>query len=380
MTKFKTLITLGSLCGLTAMATVSCNQNDNKTENNNIVKAQMNKPWKDNFDGKAFETKINKEISRLVDEYNSKNDKKIKKFSLSIQFKSSDAGLTGIQDVDSKKIDFVIASESKYNTYKNKSNLKLGFGTYTYAFKSDLEDKSYTDGTSNDYLIQSANRLNKLFHSVPFKDWMTAKDQTGNTKMGWDSTKFANLYNFNKLVPFYRGMIMIYGDDATLTKIRQAWNDKDWKTFRSFGITHGKPTSGGSFKLPEALLKVHFNKPGNKFTTLALEISNAPDKFKKMEGKFIGSQSDFHIAFDDEASFAWTKNKDNIKPYYTPIKPNEKMEILTLTNSYKYDFGIFRNDFDQLKRSIIAQAFINLAKNKTDTWGPEVGYNGYYKK
>ncbi|CRH25633.1 High affinity transport system protein p37 precursor [Chlamydia trachomatis] len=55
------------------------------------------------------------------------------------------------------------------------------------------------------------------------------------------------------------------------------------------------------------------------------------------------------------------------------------MEALIVTNPIPYDVGVFRKSVNQLEQNLIVQTFINLAKNKQDTYGPLLGYNGYKK-
>lgn len=63
------------------------------------------------------------------------------------------------------------------------------------------------------------------------------------------------MMRIKKLVDFYRGCVIIWGDEQTLKGIKDAWNNKDWNAFRNYGIMFGKETSASKYKLQEALLK-----------------------------------------------------------------------------------------------------------------------------
>lgn len=85
---------------------------------------------------------------------------------------------------------------------------------------------------------------------------------------------------------------------------------------------------------------------------------------------------DYHIAFDDEGSYAWTQSVVGNQEYYTPAV-GEYQEILTLTNPLLYDIIAVPAQMDPVQADLIASTFIRLAESGADTFGPSVGYNGY---
>ncbi|CAT04721.1 High affinity transport system protein p37 precursor [Mesomycoplasma conjunctivae] len=273
-------------------------------------------------------------------------------------------------DNSENAIDFGITNSISTIELDRNNQLQNLLQTTTNAFKDDSELTFFQD--NNNLLAEATNNLNKSFLQTPFNNW--SNDENGLQK--WNGIVYKFLYDLNdKQVNFYRGMIMIAGDDAKRSKIKKAWDDKDFITFRNFGIIHGNESSAGRWKLQENILKQHF---GDKFTTLKEDKINNPDKYILKEGRDIGQDPNFAIAFDDEASFAWNQNKGDGKRY-TSIEPNGKVEVFALTNPLLYDIGSFRSDFNKKQAELIVQTFINLAENKTDTYGPNVGYNGYRK-
>lgn len=376
----KVLLSFGAISIISApILTIACN-NSIKTNNQaeveaKVLKVSLNKPTNDKdktWDSKPFINRLNQEIASLIEQFNLKNNKKpLELFKIQADFISSADGVQAIQNVESNKLDFAIVSDTKFTNYEGKENLKRGFGTGTSAFFNDLEQKKYTDGSKNDYLLTAAKALNDFLVKNPYKTWT-------NENMAFNGIRYNKLYS-NEIVPFYRSMIMISGNEEQLNDIKKAWFEKDWNKFKSFGILHGKNSSGGSFKMPEELLQKHFSLENNKFDTLSNQIQSTPEYFKQQDGRYLGDDDKFHIAFDDEASFAWTLNvkSDSANPFYTPQKATDKLEIFALSDPKSYDIAIFRNDFSDDKINIIKQAFMNLSKAKQDTWGPEVGYNGY---
>lgn len=84
----------------------------------------------------------------------------------------------------------------------------------------------------------------------------------------------------------------------------------------------------------------------------------------------------YHIAFDDEASFAYTlSTKENETYYSAPL--GEKIEIFAVTDPLLYDVAVINRSIHPLKSELIARTFLELVNQGADTFGPSVGYNGY---
>ncbi|UVD81699.1 hypothetical protein NV226_00040 [Mycoplasma iguanae] len=268
-----------------------------------------------------------------------------------------------LQNVQNNKSDFAIIS-STHALNANPENrtskaVQLKLQTLTKAFNFD-------DGTESDP-FKIAQNMQELFDKKPFEEWELTTEQ-------WSGSTWNFLYDTKKTVDFYRGQISIVGTEEIRKEIKAAWNAKDWNKFRNFGILHIE-----NLKLFEKTLKEHFN---NSFTSLEADKLQNPDKYSKGYLKDIGQKSGFAISLDNEAPFAWEKNK-NVDAQETDkkftTKTGEKIDFLTVTDKHLYDIGIFKKNFNSLQADLIVQTFINLAKNQQDIYGPNVGYNGYKK-
>lgn len=69
----------------------------------------------------------------------------------------------------------------------------------------------------------------------------------------------------------YRAQIFISGNAAERSAIKRAWENHDWKTFKSFGIAAKASSSESGYLIPEKMLKKQF---GSQFSTLANEAKN----------------------------------------------------------------------------------------------------------
>lgn len=245
--------------------------------------------------------------------------------------------------------------------------------TYTTSFKFDSTFSEYIHGMSDDPLREIANNMQNLSfgnnYSFPFKNW---KDQKGEQpNYDWNGNRYNYFYNQEKLVDFYRGMIVLSGPDEKINKAIEYWEKKDWNSFRNLGIILGDANSYGSFKLQENLISNHFNLKNFSFQKDMMLNSN---KYitDLVGGEKIGKNENFIISFLDEGSFAWTHNFSNIN-HFNPIN-NWKIKILTVTNPMKYDIGCFRLNIDKELLNLVSYSIINL---HNDIYGPTVGYNGY---
>ncbi|QJB70976.1 ABC transporter thiamine pyrophosphate-binding lipoprotein p37/Cypl [Mycoplasma sp. 1654_15] len=343
-----------------------------KTITIGISQAWLNKKQGDAFPNKekigSFLQNFKAEFDRLKNaDENAKNYPDVNFIVSPVQ--DSTILLTNLQ-TDNKNLDFGISASGKLVEFlkTNPDVVTPALETTTNSFTFDKEkEKFYVDGSETDPLVKIAKEINKIFVDTPYANW-TDEDHK------WNGSVYQTLYDPSVQANFYRGMIWIKGDETTRTNIKKAWNEKNWETFRNYGILHGKDNSSSKFKLEETILKNHFQ---GKFTTLNEDRTAHPDKYKLKSADTLGEQENFHIAFSEEGSFAWTHNKAETKPFLT--KDNEKIEALIVTNPISYDIGIFRKSVNKLEQDLIVQTFINLAKNKQDTYGPLLGYNGYKK-
>ncbi|MBG0730676.1 ABC transporter thiamine pyrophosphate-binding lipoprotein p37/Cypl [Mycoplasma sp. 'Moose RK'] len=328
--------------------------------------------------------RISKFLENLTLEFNNLQQKNPETKNLppvSFSFIGNDDSKTKIiqllsSDNSENALDFSIADATTTIEDDPEKKLYNGLQTLTWSFKnSSNEPKFYQNGLDDDPLRQSAKKLDLLFNEISYNNWSNLA--SGAQK--WDGIAYRFFYDESvpkKLISYYRGMILIAGNQEKLAKIRDAWEQKNWEKFRNYGIIHGKQTSAGRWKMQADLIKKHFGK-NFFFASLSEDLLENPDKFiQKVDGVSIGQDKNFSISFDDEASFAWTKNTGNKKQFY-PTEKDGKIEVFILTNPSSYDIGSFRPGFNRVQADMLVEAFINLAKNGKDTYGPNVGYNGY---
>ncbi|MDC4182115.1 ABC transporter thiamine pyrophosphate-binding lipoprotein p37/Cypl [Mycoplasma bradburyae] len=290
-------------------------------------------------------------LKKLADKVTEKTNKKV-----NVVSSLTSDGNTSVDRVKSNLTDLAFVSSSSIKKSDVQTVPKLQ--TLTRAFKYDNSPDFYEANTLGD----KAKKTSDLFNEIAYKDW------TDQNRM-WDGNKYEYFYGpANDLISFYRGMILIGGDETTLMGIKKAWTEKNWDAFSAFGIGGGKMSSNGKYIYPMNLLKKHFN---NK----SLTIPN----YQSVKGREIGNNKEVHIVFDDMNSFAWTQNKNKTTPYYTfdVSKPEEKVEILYFTDPALYDIGIFNNRLPSDIINALSESIVELAKNNEDPYGPTVGYNGY---
>lgn len=258
------------------------------------------------------------------------------------------------------------------------SKLKPMVQTMTTAFKFDTDmSKVYVDGSESDPLRTIANQMQKASfgetYQYPFDSW---KDNAGTQpNYNWNGIRYNDFYNEEKVIDGYRGMIILSGTDEQITNATNYWNSKDWNSFRNLGIILGDSSSQGNYKLQEKLIRTHFNL-GNDWTIASDKAQNQNKYESDPYGtEKIGKNENYVISFTDEASFAWTNNNLN-KESYRP-RTGAKLKILTVTNPYLYDIGVFSSNIDSELAKLISQSMVNLYENKDNNYGDGLGYNGY---
>lgn len=304
------------------------------------------------------DTSIEKFFTVFSKKLSGKLNKKI-----NVNFNIVDDSFTKINNIQANKADFAFV-----NSQAIASNNWFGYTpliqTLTTVFKEDLELDYYEDGN----LQKKAEKTNLLFLSPPYKEW-------DDIKQKWTGNRYDFLYEPSKLVSFYRSMILITGSASEITAIKKAWNEKNWNQFMKFGIGHGQTNSASRFELPDLLFRKHFAK---NYPGLQNAINSDPDKFAVVRGREIGINKNIKIVFDDANSFSWTQNiKGSKRPFYTPIDPNDRLEILTYSDPLLYDIGIVSNNLSRIYQKAIGEIFIELAQSSEDLYGPSIGYNGY---
>lgn len=343
-------------------------ENEWRSNTNNAWDSNIDIIVKSGYDPSVQAAKVAQDLTTEFNRLQQLDAKYKAKPTVKINFTMGSSDEVIVQNVASNKSDFGISSISAINQ-GNHQKYHPVLQTTTNAFTFDKKWSNYQNGTNDDPLVQVANATNVTLATNPYQ----------NQKDTFNGSIYPIYYDFNKQVDFYRGAIYIAGDKSTLNDIHKAWDQKDWNTFRNFGIVTGASDSGGQFLLEEKLLQKHFNSDNKKvFSTISQDRLEHPSKWIENSNQSARDlqnnlYQDFHIAFDDEGSFGYTKNNDS--NYYNPT--NKKLKILTVTEPLKYDIGIFRTNFNSDQAKLLAQAWINLSSAKTDTYGPSIGYNGY---
>ncbi|WP_427902642.1 ABC transporter thiamine pyrophosphate-binding lipoprotein p37/Cypl [Metamycoplasma alkalescens] len=259
---------------------------------------------------------------------------------------------------------------------KGNENILPIIQTKTKAFKFDYNfNDQYSNGQENDKLRQIAKKAQELFEKVPHALWNDAEYQ-------WDGEKYEFFYQpDNKLVDYYRGIIMIQGNKKQRDEIKKAWDQKDWNAFRNFGILSGKTGSASKYILQQELFKKHFNKEGNKFISFAIDRIKNPEKYSTTDNARRdigrGETKNYNIVFDDFGSFAYTNSS---KGYFSPENANGdvKIEFLTATDPIKYNIIVVdKKIFSAEEIKILQEIIIKLWEEKKDDYGASVGFNGY---
>lgn len=325
-------------------------------------------PWDKNLD-KSFFKEIIAEYNRL----NKLTNSTAKDINGDVSFVESGNDLA--KNLVKGASEVAILTPKAFYDNKSRNSLVPFIQTLTQAFKFEKENSYYKNGNENDDdLRKLASEAQKFFEKEKFVDW-------DDSKYDWDGAKYRHFYDLNKTIDFYRGMVMIWGDAQTRAEIKKAWDEKDWNTFRNFGIVTGKKTSASRYKLQEALFRKHFNKAGNKFTSFSEDMLKHADKYQQGDGHNIskGSLSKYHIVFDEFGSFAYKHNtyKGRKLDYYSTENANEKIEFLTATEALKYNMFVAEKSIGQKIIDLLAKAVLNTHKNGKDNYGPRVGFNGY---
>ncbi|WPB50447.1 alkylphosphonate ABC transporter substrate-binidng protein [Metamycoplasma subdolum] len=354
--KFKKFLLFVPVTFALPLTAISCQKNE--------MSFAVTSPWDQNFDTSFFE--------KVVQEYNLILKKDNIKTKVYFEGEKNDI----VSKILKGTSDVAFLTASQFNHESNKNEVIPILQTLTRRFNFDNTFTTYKDGSLNDPLRKLAKEAQTLFEEKPFAEW-------DDKSYGWNGSIYEKFYDSgpNPLTDYYRGVVMIWGNDSTRNAIKKAWDDKDWNSFRNFGIVTNEITSSSKYLLEEALFAKHFNKENNKFTSFALDKQNHSDKYIQNKARNIskGALENYHIVFDELGAFAYTHNiKMGQKlDYYSTCKKEDKIEFLTATEPIKYNIIAVSKQMSERERKALAQAFVNAWKNGDDNYGPRVGYNGY---
>lgn len=324
----------------------------------------VNKPWNGSKNDEYFNQLI-KDIKQ--------NNKNLK-FDFNVSYILDNVDIASAIKAKKANMAFITSTLLKNSLLKN--DVIPLIQTKTRAFYFDKLDEKYVDGSGNDPLRKIAKIANDLFNKKPYKSWTDNEYQ-------WNGKIYEKFYDKEGVnVNYQRGSIMIFGTDSEIKSIKKAWENKDWNAFRNFGIVIGKKSSGTKYIAQEDLFKKHFNLANNKFSSFANDQINNVNKYITEKPRNIGkgALSKYHIVFDEFASFAYTHNWNKSKSinynFYCP-DGNKKIELLTVTDPIKFNVLVVDKSIPKSAYLAFANSIINLAKEKKDTYGPNIGFNEY---
>ncbi|TPR54687.1 ABC transporter thiamine pyrophosphate-binding lipoprotein p37/Cypl [Metamycoplasma neophronis] len=359
MAKFK-FLQFGAVMSLfTAPVVVASCSKEEKT-----IKLIVNKPW--------YGTEKHEFFNKIAEIYNSKDENK-QKIKIEVNYSNDNNNLAN--NVIKGTSDIAVITTSLFNAGDNPNLLLPLIQTTTRAFNFDKHISYYENGTENGPLRTIANKAYRLFSEKPYAEWT-------NSEYQWNGSIYQKFYaELNDRVSYYRGLVMLQGNEEEINQITEAWNNKDWNTFRNFGIVTGDNTSGSKYLLQEALFKKHFNKPNNLFISFANDKINHSEKYMTGKPRDIGQGAlqNFHIVFDELGSFGYTNNTKGGKllNYYKPSKPDAKISFLTTTGPLNYSIFAASKLLPKDIAEAFSKALIEAWEQGEDDYGPTVGFNGY---
>ncbi|AZG68652.1 ABC transporter thiamine pyrophosphate-binding lipoprotein p37/Cypl [Mycoplasma struthionis] len=348
---------------ISPIISISCQNNNQEIKTLKDIRFAVNDPW--------FGSRSEGFFKNITKRFNEKTNSNA---TYNVNFQQANADLAS--NILKGSSDVAVLTSGLYNASNNASELIPIVQTMTRALSFDLDSsKRYSDGSDNDELVKIAKKAEALFLEKPYSEW-------NDEEYKWNGSLYQKFYApADTSVDFYRGLVMIQGTNEELTKIKEAWKNKDWNTFRNFGIVLGDKDSSSKYILPQALFKKHFNKKGNEFSGFEVDKIEHSNKYNTGNIKDIGkgSLADFHIVFDDLGSFGYTHNiKGNEKlNYYKPDNSNAKIEFLTVTDPLKYNVFVTSKRMSKDLRDALANSIIETWKANEDDYGFKVGFNGY---
>ncbi|TDV23546.1 phosphonate transport system substrate-binding protein [Mycoplasmopsis mustelae] len=249
-------------------------------------------------------------------------------------------------------------------------------GDIKFDFKNPINGK-YSDGSWNDDLTKIARNVNEVFYGEPRSEW--------NNDYHWNGSIYQDVYNRDNLVPYNRGSIILIGTEAQRAAIKKAWNQRDWDTFLSYGIVTGDSNSGAKYILQNSLLKKHFKEKFRDLKTYQIDVNSKHHNnitTGSIKGVHQAQYLNKHIFFDNIPSWAWTPYKADGRDTYfinKDLRPNQNLEVLTVTEALPYFVGVFGKEVDPNVISVISKVMMKLSKEHKDIGAITNGFFGYFE-
>ncbi|MBU4690969.1 ABC transporter thiamine pyrophosphate-binding lipoprotein p37/Cypl [Mycoplasma zalophi] len=324
---------------------------------------------------KSIESKYNKLKNQDINTKNTEN------ITLNPDLLSNDRAL--VESVITNKSQIAIVNSVFLNNQFNETQKYIDLVhpillAKTFIPKYD-EDMVFYDANNNEKMNEIVKKQNNDFSKKPYSQW-------DDKEYGFNYGIYQHFYEpINKSINYQRGAIFITGTDEVLKKIKEAWKNRDWKTFSSFGIVKNQDTSSATrFVYPEFLFKKHFNKYNKQFTGFNNDENANPNNYINYpihnSATHMGQSifKDFHIFLGEENEYAFHHN-DPDKNYFSRPE-GEKIEILTLTDPFLFFVVIASNKLSEKEIIFLQQAILETSQENKDDFSYRIGISGYTKE
>ncbi|UUD36206.1 P37-like ABC transporter substrate-binding lipoprotein [Mycoplasmopsis citelli] len=388
MTKFFKkikLILVGSLF-IGPFLSVSCFSEKEENQWDTDIKFYVPQPNKGYTE--EMKTQFEKTLTKYFNEIKNQNSslKNNPDVSIKLEYAQSSGDLYQKFLANNVDNDFAIMSYSDISKKNNDELLPSVAQTQTLKFLWTPEvTAKFQDKKEQDPLYLMAQQANKLqledsrFGSYPL-DWIGKE-----TQMMWDGSKYGVFYKNDQYTENFYGSILISGTSQEREQIKKSWLEKDWDTFKSFGILFNKKTSLSKFIVPVSIIAKNFGKTYNEiFEYLSNDnsfVSAGKDPAVNL-GIKTSSGKTYKIAFDYDGVFNWTPptwNPDSAEKTYNfkPTNyPQEQIRYLTMVGPLFYDAVLARKRMPEAQKEIFAQALAKL-QNSENTYGTFSGFNKF---
>ncbi|MBZ4203690.1 ABC transporter thiamine pyrophosphate-binding lipoprotein p37/Cypl [Mycoplasma tauri] len=385
--KTRNFMFFGALTVAPILTSISCTNYSNEEWDDEIVIGYSS--TNPNFFKNGTDKKFIKLLEEKFEQFR-KNDPEANKFK-PVKFKFADQGVKDksiiISDLESNKnFDIAVVPYSTILDYLNGSyqeghnfRPKKIAQSYTLGFVWQNNPTSfYIDGSKNDPLRLDAEAENnaQMVKYGEYKTWTNKKDE-----FDFDGSKYRIFYKKDKVIPIYRGAIIISGNDEVRKNIINAWENKNFDEFIKHGIVYKNHESGGKFKYQLALLARHFGKKIDDLKIIFSKNEHGYFVASKNLNWQLGKKNEFgkitNIIFTDEGEFNWTpKHEQWTNGHFTPSDPDAKVRVLTMTNPAPYDIMLGKTSLSSKQAELIAKAISSLSVEE-NLYGTYTGYNKF---
>ncbi|UUM19808.1 MULTISPECIES: ABC transporter thiamine pyrophosphate-binding lipoprotein p37/Cypl [unclassified Mycoplasma] len=373
--KIKPLI-LGSL-GLAPLVAASCTASQTNTWDTDIkfLVPTPNSGYTDEQKTK-WENVLTKHFNDLKNKDNSL--KQYKDVSIKLVY-ADDTGASYQQFLaNNPEQDFMILSYSTISKQKTEDLLPTVAQTQTYKFLWTPEIAAkFENKKDKDPLYEMAQKANTLqLENKQFGEYPTWTGEEKERLLKWDGSKYGAFYKTNEFTENFYGSILISGTPEIREKIKKAWLDKDWDTFKSYGILYKKTSSLSKYIAPVSVIAQNFGKTYKEISDYLTNQNNFVLSGKGNEknlGVETTDKKTYRIGFDYDGVFNFTQAGSNFKP---TKYPNEQIRYLTMAGPLFYDAVLSRKKMPLAQQKLFTKALEQLTQEE-NTYGIFSGFNKF---